>query len=406
MLAPYRRVLTKPGAWQFSTAGVLARLPISMVTISIVLAVTALYDSYALAGRVSAVFAIAQAICAPQLAKYVDRLGQAKVMRKALAVAVVALTCLAIAAMITGPNTVLYLTAAVGGATAGSMGAMVRARWSLVLDDPGQVHIAYSLESALDELVFVIGPVLATFLATTWHPVAGLLVAVAACGIGGFWFLSQRATEPAPSGRPEGENRRSVMRSGGMITVALVFAAVGLIFGGVDVSTIAFAEERGVKSLAGVLLAICASGSLISGLLYGARTFTTALWIRFVLGVLFLAAGVSLFFTIDTVAVLAMVMFIVGFAISPTIIAGNALVQVMVPRSRLTEGLTWVVTAIGIGFAGGMSLTGWVVERFDAHTGYGVVLGAGWLAALVTLAGAWVLRARSTLTIPAPASTS
>lgn len=363
-----------------------------MVSISIVLMVTALYDSYALAGRVAAVFAIAQAICAPQLAKFVDRLGQAKVMRKALAVAMVALLALGAAAMLAGPEAILYITAALGGATAGSMGSMVRARWSLILDDPRQVHTAFSLESALDELVFVVGPVLATFLATAIHPAAGLVVAVLAAGSGGFWFLSQRRTEPAPSGRPDAASSGSVMRKGGMIIVAIVFAAVGIIFGGVDVSTIAFAQERGARHLAGVLLAICASGSLISGLLYGARHFTSALWKRFIAGVLFIAAGVSLFFFIDTIVVLAAVMFVVGFSISPTVIAGNALVQSMVPRSRLTEGLTWVVTAIGIGLAAGMSLAGQVIETFDAHGGYGVVLGAGWLAALVALAGAPVLR--------------
>lgn len=392
MLAPYRRVLIKPGAWQFSASGVLARLPMSMVTISIVLLITAVYDSYALAGRVAAVFAVAQAVCAPQLAKLVDQFGQARIMRPSLGVALVALVALAVAAATLGPDLLLYVTGALGGATAGSMGAMVRARWSLVLDNPGQIHTAYSLESALDELVFVVGPVLATFLATSIHPLAGLLVGIAAAGGGGFWFLAQRATEPVPSGRRPKNERRSVMRSGGMIVITVVFAAVGVVFGASDVSTIAFAEERGAQAWAGVILGIFASGSLISGLLYGARHWVSALWKRFMVGIAALACGVSLFVLIDSLPTLAVVMFVVGFTISPTVITGNALVQTLVPPTRLTEGLTWVGTAIGVGFAGGTSLAGEVIERFDAHVGYGVVMGSAFLAAIVIGCGAVVLR--------------
>jgi len=395
VLAPYRRVLSKPGAWQFSAAGVLARLPLSMVAISIVLMVTSLYDSYALAGRVSAVYAVSQALCAPQLAKLVDWFGQSRVMRKSLAVALTALVVLAVAGWQRAPEAVLYVTAALGGAMAGSMGSMVRARWTRILSEPREIHTAFSLESALDELVFVVGPVMATFLATSVHPVGGLLVAVAASGIGGFWLLSQRATEPAASGRPDRGGRRSVIRRGGMITVVLVFISVGVIFGGLDVATIAFVEERGVRSFAGVLLGVLACGSLLSGLAYGARNFVSPLWKRFVVGMLLLAGGVSVFLLIDTVPVLAVVMFVVGLAISPTIITGNALVQSMVPANRLTEGLAWASTSIGVGFASGMSMTGEVIERAGADAGYVVMVAAGWVGVLIALLGARVLRAQA-----------
>src|SRR5690625_5215790 len=78
------------------------------------------YDSYALAGRVSAVYAVSQALCAPQLAKLVDWFGQSRVMRKSLAVALTALVVLAVAGWQRAPEAVLYVTAALGGAMAGS----------------------------------------------------------------------------------------------------------------------------------------------------------------------------------------------------------------------------------------------------------------------------------------------
>ena len=75
----------------------------------------------------------------------------------------------------------------------------MRTRWSHLLDRPHEVQTAYALESVLDEAVFVVGPVLATMLATLWHPVAGLVVAAVAGLVGTYAFAAQRATEP-PSG--------------------------------------------------------------------------------------------------------------------------------------------------------------------------------------------------------------
>ncbi|HEY8717706.1 MFS transporter, partial [Pengzhenrongella sp.] len=201
MLRPYRDILTKPGALAFSLTGVLARLPISMVGIGIVLMLSAMYDSYSLAGRVSAAYVIASALCGPQLARFVDRYGQARIMRPATAVALVGLISLIVVATLGADTAWLYVTAVVAGAPGGSFGSLVRTRWSFVLSDPRQLHTAYSLESALDEVVFVVGPVLATVLATSVSPSAGLIVPIIALVVGGYLFLSLRATEPQASVR-------------------------------------------------------------------------------------------------------------------------------------------------------------------------------------------------------------
>ena len=112
MLAPYRDVLARPGALSFSAAGVLARLPISTVGISVVLGVSARYGSYALAGRVAAVVVLTQAVCAPLLSRLVDRRGQAAVMGPAVVVTMAGLVALATTAARLGPHWLLYLGAA------------------------------------------------------------------------------------------------------------------------------------------------------------------------------------------------------------------------------------------------------------------------------------------------------
>lgn len=392
MLQPYREVLLRPGAAAFSAAAAIARLPMSMVGIGIVLMVSEVYGSYGLAGRISAVQVITHALCSPQLSRLVDRYGQARVMRPAVVLTAVGIVGLVVPTLLRASPGWLYLAAVVTGAAGGSVGALVRARWSHVLHDPREIHTAYSLESAVDELVFIVGPVLATVLATGVHPTAGLVVPVVAVLVGGAWFFSQRATEPPPSVRTPGVRHRHVLRSGGMVLLALVFVCMGSIFGATDVATVAFAEEEGSKGAAGIILAVFAAGSMLSGLAYGARHWVSPLWRRFAIGMVALALGVCLFFVVSNLVVLAGVMFVVGFAIAPTIINGNGLVQQLVPRQQLTEGLTWVGTSLGVGVSFGSSIAGAQIDRAGSHGGFLVVVVSGALAVVAVLASVGTLR--------------
>lgn len=401
---PYHQILSKPGALGFSSAGLIARLPMSMVGIGIVLLISDLYSSYALAGQVSAVYIAAQATCAPQLAKLVDRHGQARVMRPALAISMTGLALLIWLATAHSPAWMLMATAVITGATIGSLGALVRTRWTAVVSSPGELHVAYSLESALDELVFIVGPVLATMLAVSVSPQAGLIVAIVAGLAGGFWFLGQRASEPTPNAS-RGAGRPSLLRSPEIVAICLVFVCVGAIFGATDVSVVAFAEEQGRKGAAGIVLAIFAGGSLVSGLLYGSRTWRSSMWRRFAVGIALLAVGVTLFFFVDSLTVLAMVMFVTGFAISPTIINGNGLVQEIVAQERLTEGLTWIGTAIGVGVAAGAAVAGAVIDEVDAHAGFLVVMGSAALSVVLTIGMMLVRRRELAQAAAAAAST-
>ncbi|GIG41736.1 MFS transporter [Cellulomonas phragmiteti] len=398
MLQPYRDVLARPGAFAFSATGVVARLPMSMVGIGIVLMVSALYESYGLAGRVSAAVVIAQAIGAPQIARLVDRHGQARVMRPAVVVSAVSLTALVVAATLRAPTVWLYVTAVLVGATIGSFGSLVRARWNHALgDDPRRVHTAYSLESALDELVFVIGPVAATLLATSVSPAAGLVVPIVAMVVGGLAFLALRRTEPPVAPAHEPRPRGTVLRRPGMVVIILVFVAIGSIFGATDVATVAFAEESGRKELAGVILAVFALGSLISGLLYGARHWVSPLHRRFAIGVVALAVGVCAFFLAQSLWVLAAAMFVAGFAIAPSIINGNALVAELVPPGRLTEGLTWVGTGLSIGVSVGASVAGSRIDAGGSHAGFLVVVASGAAALVATLVALPSMRRQAAL---------
>nr|WP_241744507.1 MFS transporter [Cellulosimicrobium arenosum] len=381
-----------PGALTFSLAALVARLPMSMLGIGTILMLQGIYGEYALAGRVAAVLIVVQAVCSPQIARLVDRTGQRRVMLPLLATTVLGLSGLVLCAVLRAPEWTLYAFAALAGATQGSYGSMSRARWNHVLADPRRLHTAFSLESAFDELVFVVGPALATLLATGVAPPAGLLVPLVAVLVGGAWFLSQRATEPPARPAEPGVRTRSALRSPGMVVLAVVFVAMGSALGASDVATIAFAEERGQQGTAGLVLGIFATGSLVAGLLYGARSWVAALWRRFVVGIVVLALGTTLFLVVTTLPALAAVMFVTGFAIAPTLINGNALVQNLVPPHQLTEGLAWVGTSLGIGVSVGSSVAGARIDAAGAHAGFEVVVASALLAVVLVLAAVRTLR--------------
>lgn len=394
MLTPYRDVLSRPGAWQFSAAAAIARLPMSMVGIGVVLAVSSLYGSYTLAGAVSATYIVAQAVAAPLLSGWVDRLGQSRVMRPATVVAGTGIALLGVASATRAPAAWLFAGAVLTGVGSGSFGSLVRTRWTWVLAGDGRaVHTAYSLESAVDELVFVVGPVTVTTLATVIRPEAGLVVAAVAVVGGGLWFCAQRATEPPAVPHTEGRARGTVLRLPAMAVLAVVFVPMGGLFGATEVATVAFADEHGNKGAAGLVLATFALGSLVAGLLYGARAWAAPLHRRFAGAVTGLAVGVGLFLLVDSLWVLAAVMFAVGFTISPSIITGNGLVQAHVPAGRLTEGLTWVGTSLNVGVSIASSLAGARVDAAGAHAAYLVVVWCGAAVLVATVLALRVLRA-------------
>jgi len=406
MLRPYRALFARPGALAFSAAGVIARMPMSMVGIAIVLVVSTGYGSYGLAGRVAAAMVITVAVTGPWIARMVDRHGQARVMRPALVTSCVGLVVLSVASAVHAHQAWLYAGAVLAGC-GGNIGALVRTRWSHALvDEPRLIHTAFSLESALDELVFVVGPVLATVLATSAMPLLGFLVPCAAVLIGGAWFLAQRRTEPPLSAHAASHRGDSLLRRRGVVPLLVAFIGMGVIFGATDVSTVAFATEEGHRAAAGAVLAVFAAGSMTSGFLYGARHWRVSQARRFATAIVLLAAGVCLFLIVGSLGALAGTMFVVGFAISPSIIAGNGLMADLVPVGRLTEGLSWIGAAITLGNSAGAAVAGSRIDAAGSHGGYLFIVGVGVATVLLVTAAYPALRRAGSRAVDAAVAAS
>lgn len=386
MLAPYRAIFATPGTRGFSAAGFLARMPMGMYGIAIVTMLSELRGSYALAGSVTATALAFMAVLGPQISRLVDRFGQMRVIVPATALSVLANVGLVACAHYGAAAWTLFACSAVTGCTP-NVGAMVRARWAeLYRNEPGRLHTAYSFESVVDEVCFIVGPILAVGLSTAWFPEAGPLVATVLLAAGAALFAPQRSTEPPAHPRTE-HGGGSALRSSGLRTLMIAFTATGAIFGAIEVTTVAFAEEQGSKAAASVVLAIYALGSCAAGIAFGLVRPKGAPEKRLLLGLAVMAASMLPLLLAGNLVVLAVALFVAGTSTAPTMVSSMALVERLVPPSKLTEGMTWAVTGLLVGVAAGSSVAGWVIDRADAPTAYWVPVAAGALALTTALLG-------------------
>jgi len=382
----YGPLLRTPGALAFSAAALVGRLPIAMLGIGTVLLVEDRRGSYALAGLVSASYAVGVAVLGPAVSRLVDRRGQRRVLPWALALSAAGVLGLVVLVDTGAPTAALLVCAGVMSAASSQLGACVRARWSHVLRArPGEVPRAYAWEAVVDEVVFVLGPLVVVVCALL-DPAVGLLAALGLGAAGTGVFVAMRSTEP-PVQPPAPGRGRGALASAGLRTLTVSMLCVGVLFGTVEVSMVAFAEERGSSAAAGLLLALLAGGSAAAGLVYGVVHWRASARRRYLVGTAVLAVGLLPLLLAPTVGWMAPAALLAGFAISPTLIVAFGLVEELVPVSARTEGFSWLNSGLGVGVAGGFAASGAVADGAGARAAFLVALGGALAAGGVALVG-------------------
>jgi len=210
-----------------------------MAGLGIVLLVAERTGSYRDAGLVSAGYIVTAAISAPAQGWIADRLGQAPVLIGSSLI--FALGVVLVLWSAGGPMLTAALCAAVAGLGAPQSGNMARRRWSQLVER-GQLNTAFALEAVLDEVVFVIGPVLVTFLTVNVEERIGLLVATL-CAVAGSWTMAmQRRTDPGRAAHSGA--RREPLPTGLLGIVVCTAVSLGVMFGSAEVLVVAFTDEQ------------------------------------------------------------------------------------------------------------------------------------------------------------------
>ncbi|MFE3600904.1 MFS transporter [Streptomyces sp. NPDC059142] len=422
----YGRLLRTPGAWTFLIPGFAARQPFAMLTIGIVLLVQHTTGSYGAAGAVAAVTGVSMALFAPQSGKLADRYGQRAVLVPGVMIHAASVAALVTLTLMDAPLWALFVAALPTGASVPQVGPMVRSRWVALLDSsdqasaPGPVSdpssgsgpgsgtgpgsdggrssgrrdsssllpTAAAFESVTDEFTFVIGPVLATALCAGVHPAAGLIAEATLTLVGGLLFAAQRATEPR-SDRHGGAGgsagpRVSALSVPGVRVLAVALLGIGSVFGGMQVSLTAFAEEIGDPGVNGLLYGIFAAGNMLAGIVCGAVAWKIGPRRRLLVGYAALTLAASALWTAHSVPLLAGLGLLVGLCIAPSLITSYTLVESLVPASARTEAFTWLTGAVALGQAAAVTAAGQLADAHGAGAGFLVPL-MGTALALATL---------------------
>ncbi|HEX2073056.1 MAG TPA: MFS transporter [Geodermatophilus sp.] len=382
MANPYVHVLRTPHALPMVLAAFIGRLPLSMVGLGCVLLIASETGSYGFGGAVAAAGAVTTAISGPLIGRWADTHGQTRTLLPIMAVFVVAGVCFLAAVKQDWPRWTVFAAAGVAGACIPPVSSMIRVRWTHLLRGTHRLPTALAMESVVDELVFIVGPVLVTFLSTTGHATSGVVTAFTLAVIGSLLFAAQRRTEPPPHGH-EARSGPSAIRTPGLRVLFVVGGAVGAILGTLEIALVAFADEVGAMPLSGVLIAALAVGSMVSGIGWGTVHWRAPLRLRLAVALAALTVLSVPLLLIGNVWVMLPFVVVAGVAVSPSLISSFTLAELLVPRAAVTEAFTWIGTALGLGVAIGASVAGKVVDVVGANASFLVATVAAAVAAVV-----------------------
>jgi MFS family permease len=395
-MSDYRAALTSPGAGVPALFSVLARMPIAMVGLSLLLYVQRETGSFAIAGLVSAGSLVGVALGAVVQGRIMDRRGPTGPLLVIVGLFAVAVAAVLFAIESGQPTAVTVLLGGAVGFTEPMVGSASRALWTHLVPAGPLRHAAYAYEAISMEVFFILGPAVAGLLVAAPWAGTGVVLGAVCMAVGGIGFALSPAVR---SVRPDHATRDllGALRSPGMRTVALAALGFGVTVGFVEVAVPAAATEAGHAPLGGLMLALWSLSSVAFGLFYAVHPWPRAMHLRLpvLLGLFaLLVAPLSL---LTGLLALSIGLLVAGIWITPQATAHSTAIELVAPGGTATEAFGWVVTAVTLGLAAGQSISGYLVE----HVGVGASFLASSGAGLVIAALVWARR--GTVTAYAPA---
>ncbi|HEX2808192.1 MAG TPA: MFS transporter [Kineosporiaceae bacterium] len=398
----YLRILSRRAALLPFLAAVVARLPIAMGPLGIVILVQQVRGAYASAGLVTAAFAVGSSVATPIWGRLMDRRGQAVVIGPVSLVSGALLATLAERAVHGAPDAALAALAAGCGITFPPISPAMRGAWRSVLDQDLDRRAAYALDAVAVETIFVGGPLLLSLLLVFAPPVVPLLVTAGLLACGGFGYaLTGAARRWCPEPHEDGHGHRgaSPLRIPAVLLVLGVSAALSVGFGLCDVSIAATARQvLGDQAKVGLLFAAIAGGSATGGLWYGSRVWRRPERNRLPITLSGFASGLfgigvllatRLTTPWGTLPAMVPLLFFTGLNIAPGLIMLANQIDLHGPRDRLSEAQSWLNTSFTSGGALGTAAAGVLVDVGGPAGGF---LGAGTAVVAAVLVALMVSR--------------
>jgi MFS family permease len=357
---PLWTVLTTPAVPRLLVAYFLSRLPSSMGPLALILLVQQETGSYGLAGVVTGVFGLGQALASPVQGRIIDRYGQPVLLVAGAVVCAAGFATVVAAALRDWPVPVLVGTSTLAGLAYPPVASCMRVLWPRLVP-PDEVANAYTVEATVQEAVFVSGPVVTSVLVAARSAAAAVLVA-AVCGLAGAVLF---ATSRASRERHHTAGTRAAagpLRPPGVRTVMANMVLVAVAIGFLQVAVASFTAGHGSDALAGWLLGIWTAGSLAGGLVYGSRTWSGSTGARMVVMLLAMAAVHGLLAATDSVLVFGILILCAGVPLAPWTSCSYVSIDRLAPEGTEAEAFGWMATAFLAGLFLGSAAAGFLVD--------------------------------------------
>ncbi|MFF8816528.1 MFS transporter [Leucobacter sp. NPDC015123] len=378
----YRELARNEGVFRILFSQLTARFPFGMLSIIVLLHMQEQFGEYTAAGIVLATQSIGQAISGPLSSRLMGRFGMRRVLW------VTSVLCSGFIVLIAFVHLPLAVTALISfsiGLTTPPITPAVRTLYPRLV--PGkQISALFSLDAAAQELIWVLGPVIAVFVAAQFGTAVGLSVAAAFMLFGGAWFIMSRPVGVVKI-PPSKASLGAVLKRPTVIIATVIgfffVASFAAIEAGV-VRAFAPAAEGGHSSIeSGIVLAVFAGGSLVGGLIIGHRPLRPwSLAIR--IGVVLIGTAACLVSL--NIWWLSIVLFVGGLGTAPTFAGISSMIGSTVKFSETAEAFGWIGTGQLVGVATGSAIAGVAIDAMGAQGAIIVSTGLILVAGVVALA--------------------
>lgn len=377
-MATYMQVLSRPGVLRVVSSQLFARFPFGLMSLAFVLHIQQISGSYALAGLALGLETIGVAVSGPLLGRWMGGWG---VRRTLLVSAAISATTIFVIGLAPLPAEVLAILCLVVGLSSPPIQSAVRTIYPMLVERR-QMGTLYALDATLQEVIWIFGPVTATFIAAFTNTTVGIVVMGVIQIVGAIWFSSNREIRSVEI--PKSKRRLGgVLRSRIVVSNAVIGALLIGSFSGVEIGTVAVFTD---KATAGIIVGVLSLGSLLGGLLFGHRSRTRWALSRYLM-VVFVGFAM-VFIAPDSAIWVSIAWFIAGLGIAPALGLLGAIIGASVKTADAPEAYGWVGSGQMIGYAGAAAIAGFSIDLIapEAALFVAVVMGGG--AVIVALLSA------------------
>lgn len=388
MVGIYRDLGRNPGVYRILLAQLTARVPFGMLTIILLLHIQLVYGNYTSAGIILAALSIGQAISGPLSSRLMGVLGMRRVL---IVTTLISAAMLILVALTRFPLPLVACFSLLIGLTTPPIMPAVRAIYPKLVPDR-QVTALFSLDATAQEIIWVVGPVLAVFVSTQISTAWGLLVAAAFLFGGGLWFVLSPELGRVRLPKSRGRLGAVLTRPTVIVSTVIGFFFVAS-FTSLEAGIVSVYGHDSIDS--GIVLAVFSVGSIMGGLTLGHREIRPqTLLVR----TLMVTAGTALCLISQETWWLCIAGFLAGIGVAPALAALFTIVSATIRFSETAEAYGWLGTGHLVGAAAGSAVAGIVIDLLGPAGG--ILVAVGFLIATVAAAAVtvpWVpdLRGRS-----------